>query len=125
MIEEILAFVLLLYVILYFLKQHSSERFDKIVYHSNSTRIMAMGISLVGSGLIVLGVMMFSSIIILSITESGLFTQTIINNEWDTPILMLLTLIGALAVIFAPFMLWSFMPFYGVKELSLRKKGDN
>ncbi len=121
MIEEILAFILLVYMILYGLKINmSKEKFDKIVYHSKATKIIAQIISMIASATIVMGLMMFNSVAILTILELGLLEQIIINNGWDTPFFMFLTFIGALTIIMLPFMLWSFLPFYGNKKLSHR-----
>ena len=116
MIEEILAVILLIYVILNGLKQLSEEKLDKLVYHSKVTRVVAQIISMVGSLTVVFGLMMFVSISVLSLIQSGLFEQTIINNEWDKPLLMFLTVIGAMAIVVMP--LWLRLPIYGNKKSS-------
>ncbi len=113
MIEQVFAVGLLAYVLLIALKLFSKEKFDKIVYHSKVTRIVAQIISGVGGLTIFLGLMMFISVSVLSLVQSGLFTQTIVNNEWDKPVLLFLTGIGAMVIVLLPFVMWVRLPFYG------------
>ena len=127
MIAEIAAIGLLGYILLWALEQFmSEEKFDKLVYHSKATRIIAQIINIIGSLTIVIGLSLFISIAILALMKSGLYTKIILEQGWDKiPAFLFLTAIGAFTMAVLPFGIFHFLPDYGDKPLSERRKGDN
>lgn len=114
MISEILALNLLGYSLLYALYSSSKKRFKQIVGYSKITEIIAIIISMIAILTIIFGFMTFISVLVLTITNSNAFTQTMIDLEFEeTPVMMFLTLIGAIALIYGPFFTIGLFPIYG------------